>query len=67
MIQLKNLSLIMLSLSLVGCATQGPATPAERERAREVLYETSPRNLNALPKAVPEFKTSIPVGMGKNR
>jgi PBP1b-binding outer membrane lipoprotein LpoB len=65
MFQLKKLSVLLLSMVLIGCV-KGPATPSERERAREVLNETSPRNLNEHPKAVPEFKTSFPFKRGSH-
>jgi hypothetical protein len=43
------LSLLSLT-SLGGCGRQCPPTPDELDRAREVLDETSPRNLNDHPK-----------------
>lgn len=33
---------------------------AEEVRVKEMLSETSPRNQNHLPKAVPEFRAKIP-------
>lgn len=46
---------------LVGCYRCEPTTPEERMEenclVQEVLRETSPRNMNAQPKAIPEFKT----------
>lgn len=46
-------------LLLLGCM-KGPTTPEERERAKEVLEETSPRNLDEHPKAVPILKYKLP-------
>lgn len=51
--------IICVCVLLSGCQT-GPTTPAERERAQEVLEETSPRNLDEHPKAVPIFKYPLP-------
>lgn len=55
---------------LSACASQRPANmspeeeasylEAEGQRAKEMLSETSPRNMNQQPKAVPEFRASIP-------
>lgn len=33
---------------------------ATEQRAKEMLSETSPRNMNEQPKAVPEFRTRVP-------
>lgn len=63
-------SFLLVSLvivGLVGCGSPRPEnmTPeeeaeyqrAESQRAREMLSDTSPRNMNNLPKAIPEFRT----------
>lgn len=46
--------------ALVGCAYEQPSTPAEQEaqefKMRELLNDTSPRNMNDQPKATQEFK-----------
>ncbi len=61
------ISVLMLS-SLWGCARSPEAvTPEQRlmdkmqeqGMVREVLEETSPRGLNNLPKAVPEFRARL--------
>lgn len=47
-------------LSLTGCGPRGPETPMERaerlDMADGVLRGSSPRDMNQLPKAVPEFR-----------
>lgn len=54
---------------LTGCASAGapPLTQAQEaadqeateQRAKEMLSETNPRNMNEQPKAVPEFRTRL--------
>lgn len=60
---IKNLLLclsVFLSLVLAGCTREQASTPQEQEeqetRMRDLLIESSPRNMNDIPKAVPEFK-----------
>jgi hypothetical protein len=69
----KKIAIISVMVTLMlGCA-QRPTnmTPeeeaayrdAEQARAQEMLSETSPRNMNQLPKAMPEFRANVP-GIG---
>lgn len=49
--------------TLVGCSDRRPASLAEQEaqeeKMREFLNDSSPRNMNDLPKAATEFKRNI--------
>ena len=54
------LFLILLCLAFTGCTRLAqPATPeeqeAQEEKMREFLNDSSPRNMNQQPKAIPEF------------
>ncbi len=55
--------LMALCLMVSGCKNAGPSTPKEQEeqeqRMRVFLDETSPRNMNNLPKVTPEFKKTF--------
>jgi hypothetical protein len=52
---------LILNLVLIGCSRDQPLMTASDEeeqevRMRQLLEDTSPRNMNDIPKAVPEFK-----------
>lgn len=52
---------LILSLVLAGCSRDKPLMTASEEeeqevRMRQLLEDSSPRNTNDIPKAIPEFK-----------
>ena len=53
----------ILALFIAGCQRPQSGTPAEEEaqeeRMRAFLNDSSPRNMNQQPKAVPEFRKNI--------
>lgn len=55
------LTVLISSFAITACYREVPETAEERLEencmVQEVLRETSPRNMNMQPKAVPEFKT----------
>jgi hypothetical protein len=55
----------VLTLCLAGCSRPQSGTPAEdeaqEERMRTFLNNSSPRNMNQQPKAVPEFRKNFNV------
>ena len=60
---MRYLLLILVSLTISGCQNKSPLTPQEQEeqetRMRAFLNESSPRNMNQLPKVAPELKRSF--------
>jgi len=56
---------LVVSLALVGCTQDGDSPQARdkrQEMAENVLRGSTPRDMNQLPKAVQEFRTTFPMG-----
>lgn len=64
-----HLIFLLLAILISGCTFNKQSTSladqeAKEQMARQVLQESSPRNMNEHPKVVDEFKKSINLGIG---